>query len=71
MDANDLENVPATITFTAEPSFPLIYERAMIREGETDSRLKDDTELIGKVSSSPLGLAVDAIDMRFVAQRAE
>ena len=43
----------------------------LIREGEGVSRLKDDTELVGKVAASPLGLAVDAIDLRFVAQRAE
>jgi hypothetical protein len=68
--AAQLVEVPASMTFTAEPKFPLIFKRSLIREGEGVSKLKDDTEIVGKVASSPLGLAVDAIDLRFVAQRA-
>ncbi len=68
--ADRLVAIPAALTFKVDPTVPLLFDRSVIREGEGTSQLKDDTVIRGKVAASPLGLAVDAIDLRFVAQRA-
>jgi heme/copper-type cytochrome/quinol oxidase subunit 3 len=62
---------PSALTFAFKEPVALHFKRSVIREGDGTSRLKDDTILKGKVASSPLGLAVDAVDLRWVAQRAE
>jgi heme/copper-type cytochrome/quinol oxidase subunit 3 len=68
--ADQLVSIPAALTFKVEPHVPLLFDRSVIREGDGTSKLKDDTKIIGKVAASPMGLAVDAVDLRFVAQRA-
>ena len=68
--ADRLVSMPAALTFKVEPTVPFLFDRSRIREGDGTSTLKDDTIIKGKVAASPLGLAVDAIDLRFVAQRA-
>lgn len=66
-----LAESPSALTFNFKEPVALHFKRSVIREGDGTSRLKDDTILKGKVASSPLGLAVDAVDLRWVAQRAE
>lgn len=66
-----LAEAPSALTFSFKEPVSLHFKRSVIREGEGTSRLKDDTVLTGEVASSPLGLAVDAVDLRWVAQRAE
>ncbi|MDA0765525.1 MAG: cytochrome c oxidase subunit 3 [Verrucomicrobia bacterium] len=61
---------PSALTFTFEKPVALHFKRSLIREGEGSSKLKDDTIIKGAVASSPMGLAVDAVDLRWVAQRA-
>lgn len=66
-----LAEASPALTFTFDKPTALYFDRDKIREGEGTSSLKDDTTITGKVAASPLGLAVDAIDLRWVAQRAE
>mgnify|MGYP001827194863 CR=1 FL=1 len=67
----DLWEVPANLTFKVEPPTTFHFRRKDIKESPEMAQLRDDTVLRGKLKSSPIALAVDAVDFRFVAQRAE
>ena len=69
--AKELWDVPSSLTFKVEPPMTFHFSRDDIRESETTAQLKDDTVLRGELMPSPIALAVDAVDFRFMAQRAE
>jgi len=61
----------ATASFKVEPAVRFDFKPRDIREGPTQSRLRDDTVVDGKLLNSPMGLHyVDAIDFRHLAMKA-
>ena len=66
-----LAAAPSALTFTFKHPVALHFKRKEIRDGDGSSKLRDDTVITGKVLSSPLILGVDAVDLRWVAQRAK
>jgi hypothetical protein len=61
----------ATVAFKVEPSARFDFKPRDVREGETQSRLRDDTVIDGKLLESPMGFHyVDAIDFRHLAMKA-
>lgn len=60
-----------TVAFKVDPPARFDFKPREIREGETQSRLRDDTVVDGKLLSSPMGFHfVDAIDFRHLAMKA-
>jgi heme/copper-type cytochrome/quinol oxidase subunit 3 len=61
-----------SVTFNVDPATAFSFEPQLIREQAAKGKLKDDTELKGKLLESPMVFHdVDAIDFRWTAQRAE
>lgn len=61
----------ATLSFKVEPAVRFDFKPRDVREGETQSRLRDDTLIDGKLLASPMGFHyVDAIDFRHLAMKA-
>jgi heme/copper-type cytochrome/quinol oxidase subunit 3 len=71
IDENLLDEV-STITFKFTPAVRLDFKPRDIQEGETSSRLRDDTVISGKLLDSPMVFEnVDAIDFQHLVMRAE
>lgn len=67
-----LKTETSSITFAVTPATNLWFKHRDIKEGATQSRLRDDTVIIGKMEDSPVKLHnLDAIDFRYVAMKAE
>jgi heme/copper-type cytochrome/quinol oxidase subunit 3 len=61
----------ATVAFAVEPAVRFDFKPRDIREGESQSRLRDDTVIDGKLLASPMVFHyVDAIDFRHLAMKA-
>jgi heme/copper-type cytochrome/quinol oxidase subunit 3 len=61
----------ATVSFKVEPAARFDFKPRDVREGETQSRLRDDTVIDGKLLESPMVFHnVDAIDFRHLAMKA-
>jgi hypothetical protein len=61
----------ATVSFKVEPQARFDFNPRDVREGEAQSRLRDDTVIDGKLLESPMGFHyVDAIDFRHFAMKA-
>ncbi|HSP42606.1 MAG TPA: cytochrome c oxidase subunit 3 [Luteolibacter sp.] len=61
----------ATVSFKVEPSVRFDFKPRDVREGETQSRLRDDTVIDGELLASPMVFHyVDAIDFRHLAMKA-
>jgi heme/copper-type cytochrome/quinol oxidase subunit 3 len=61
----------ATIAFKVDPPARFDFSPRDIREGDAQSRLRDDTVIDGKLLASPMGFHyVDAIDFRHLAMKA-
>jgi heme/copper-type cytochrome/quinol oxidase subunit 3 len=61
----------ATISFKVEPAARFDFKPRDVREAETQSRLRDDTVIDGKLLESPMVFHyVDAIDFRHLAMKA-
>jgi heme/copper-type cytochrome/quinol oxidase subunit 3 len=60
-----------TVAFKVEPPARLDFKPRDVREAETQSRLRDDTVVDGKLLESPMGFHyVDALDFRHLAMKA-
>ena len=60
-----------TIEFKVDPPARMDFRPRDIQEGETKSRLRDDTQVDGKMLASPMVFHnVDAIDFQFLAMKA-
>lgn len=60
-----------TVAFKVDPPVRMDFKPRDIREGETQSRLRDDTVVDGRLLESPMGFHnVDAIDFRHLAMKA-
>ncbi len=60
-----------TVAFKVDPPARMDFKPRDIREGATQSRLRDDTVIDGKLLASPMGFHhVDAIDFRHLAMKA-
>lgn len=65
-----LTEIP-TIAFKVEPAVRFDFKPRDVREGDTQSRLRDDTVIDGKLLQSPMVFHyVDAIDFRHLAMKA-
>ncbi len=64
---------PSSVTFVSEAPATFILSPRYVRETATDATLRGETLLVGELDSahSQIEMAADAIDFRFVAQRAE
>jgi heme/copper-type cytochrome/quinol oxidase subunit 3 len=61
----------ANIAFKVDPPARFDFKPRDVREGDAQSRLRDDTVIDGKLLSSPMGFHyVDAIDFRHLAMKA-
>lgn len=61
----------ATVSFVVEPAVRFEFKPRDVREAETQSRLRDDTVIDGKLLASPMVFHyVDAIDFRHLAMKA-
>ena len=70
-EAGKLLTEISTVSFTVTPPVRLDFRPRDVREGETQSRLRDDTVIDGKLLPSPMGFHyVDAIDFRHLAMKA-
>lgn len=69
-DQLQLEN--ASIAFTVNPPTVFWFPHRDIKEGDAQSRLRDDTVIDGKLQDSPVNVHnLDAIDFRYVVMKAE
>ena len=60
-----------TVAFKVDPPARMDFKPRDIKEAETQSRLRDDTVVEGKLLESPMGFHfVDAIDFRHLAMKA-
>ena len=60
-----------TVAFNVEPPARLDFKPRDIQEGSTQSRLRDDTVIVGEMLASPMVFHnVDAIDFQFLAMKA-
>jgi len=60
-----------TVGFVVDPPVRFDFKPRDVREGETESRLRDDTVINGKLLASPMVFHyVDAIDFRHLAMKA-
>ncbi len=68
-----LVETSSSVTFTIEPKVTFVLKPQKVKEGPTSASFKDGTLLGGKLDEkhSQIEMAADAIDFRFVAQRAE
>jgi heme/copper-type cytochrome/quinol oxidase subunit 3 len=70
-EAKQLLTEISTVSFSVEPPARFDFSPRDVREGETQSRLRDDTVIEGKLLASPMVFHyVDAIDFRHLAMRA-
>jgi heme/copper-type cytochrome/quinol oxidase subunit 3 len=70
-EAKKLLTEISTVSFTVEPPARFDFKPRDVREGETQSRLRDDTVIDGKLLASPMVFHyVDAIDFRHLAMKA-
>jgi hypothetical protein len=61
-----------SVTFAVNPPTNLWFNHRDIKEGADQSRLRDDTAIIGKLQDSPVKFHnLDAIDFRHVVMKAE
>ncbi len=62
----------STVPFVFSKPVELLYKPRNIKEGEGQSRLRDDTVIIGEIEESPMVFHnVDAIDFQHLVMRAE
>lgn len=67
-----LKTETSSVTFAVTPPTNLWFKHRDIKEGDAQSRLRDDTAIIGKLQDSPVTLHnLDAIDFRHVVMKAE
>lgn len=63
------------LNFKLEPAATMVLDRGWIKKpvesGGAVATLRDDTSINGELRASPLAMAVDAIDFRWMAQKAE
>jgi heme/copper-type cytochrome/quinol oxidase subunit 3 len=60
-----------TVAFTVEPPARFDFKPRDIKEADTESRLRDDTIVKGKLLASPMVFhSVDAIDFQYLAMKA-
>ena len=66
-------DAPSSVTFTIEPAVTFVIAPRQVRESASAATFMDGTLLEGELDSkhSQIEMAADAIDFRFVAQRAE
>lgn len=66
-------SAPSSVTFKVEPAVTFVIAPRQVRESATTATFMDGTLLDGTLDSkhSQIEMAADAIDFRFVAQRAE
>jgi heme/copper-type cytochrome/quinol oxidase subunit 3 len=70
-EAKKLLTEISTVAFKVEPPARFDFKPRNVREGETQSRLRDDTVIDGKLLASPMVFHyVDAIDFRHLAMKA-
>ena len=70
--ADDLLDDISTVTFNFSKPIRLDFAPRDIREGDSSSRLRDDTVITGSLLDSPMHLEnVDAIDFQHLVMRAE
>ena len=64
---------PSSLTFTIEPAVTFLFKPRDVKESETSASFMDGTVIGGEMDSkhSQIEMAADALDFRFVAQRAE
>ena len=64
---------PSSVTFNLSPAATFVLKPHNVRESATSASFNDGTVLSGELDSkhSQIEMAADAIDFRFVAQRAE
>ena len=64
---------PSSLSFNIDPAVTFVLKPSHVRESETSAAFADGTTLGGEMDSqhSQIEMAADAIDFRFVAQRAE
>ncbi|BCU75787.1 cytochrome c oxidase subunit 3 [Luteolibacter sp. LG18] len=61
-----------SVAFKVEPATKLEFKPRDIKEGATQSRLRDDTTIEGKLLESPMVFHyVDAVDFRYLAMKAK
>jgi heme/copper-type cytochrome/quinol oxidase subunit 3 len=69
---NELLTEVASLTFNLSKAVPLEFRPRDIKEGEGQSRLRDDTVIVGKLLESPMKFHyVDAVDFRHLAMKAK
>jgi heme/copper-type cytochrome/quinol oxidase subunit 3 len=72
--AGQIVKVISTLAFGMDPPVPLVLNRSWIKRPipakAKQAELRDDTTLAGALQDSPLALAVDAVDFRWMAQKA-
>jgi hypothetical protein len=62
----------STLAFKVEPPVEFLFKPRDIKEGETTSRLRDDTVIDGKMEDSPMVFHnSDAIDFQWLVMKAE
>ena len=70
-EAKKLLTEISTVSFKVDPPARFTFSPRDVREGATQSRLRDDTVIDGKLLASPMVFHfVDAIDFRHLAMRA-
>ncbi len=74
--AGKVVGLTPALSFDLKPAIPLVLKRSWIRNrplaaGAEKASLRDDTSLTGHLEDSPIALAVDAVDFRFMAMKAE
>lgn len=61
------------LTFEMTVPKPLVIKRSWVRrplEADAKAELKDDTKISGELLDSPIAMSVDAVDFRWMAQKA-
>lgn len=70
--ANSIMVETPSVSFVVTPPTNLWFKHRDIKEGADQSRLRDDTAIIGKLQDSPVAFHnLDAIDFRHVVMQAE
>lgn len=69
--ANQLLTEIPSVSFQVEPAAELTFKPRDIQEGATQSKLRDDTQIVGEMLASPMVFHhVDAIDFQHLAMKA-
>lgn len=65
----------SSLSFQMDPPIPVVLKRGWIKRpvpaNAEQAELRDDSTLTGQLLDSPLALAVDAVDFRWMVQKAE